>query len=434
MHDRELYRQILGIQAPWEVSEVEVDLPGTGVTVEIRHSGEGLACPECGTSCPGYDKRTRKWRHLDTCQYKTWLVAEVPRVKCSEHGVHQVAVPWAEGNSRLTALFEALVIDWLKIGTISEVSARLGLSWSAVAGVQDRAVARGLQRREADFPTSIGIDETAFQRRHQYVTVISSEDRVLFVGDDRKRATLDAWYAAQSPESLANLETVAMDMWGPFIESTAAHVLNAGDKIAFDKFHVAKHLGDAVDKVRRAEHKALLAAEGESILTKSRYLWLQHPDRMSDKSWHHLKALKSANLKTARAWAIKTHAMCLWTYKTRGWARRAWLDWYGWAIRSRLAPIKKAARTVRYHLEGIITAVVTGATNARAEGFNTMIQKIKRDARGFRNKERFKNAIYFHLGGLDLYPASARNRMCYPHDSVKSLNFFNCIFVFPRPD
>ena len=405
MHDRELYRQILGIQAPWEVSDVQVDLPGTGVTVHIRHSGTDLACPQCGASCSGYDTRERKWRHLDTCQYKTWLVAQVPRVRCPEHGVHQLPVPWAENNSRLTALFEALVIDWLKIGTISEVAERLGLSWSAVSGVQERAVARGLARRTQDFPDAIGIDETAFQRRHQYVTVISSGDRVLHISDDRKRASLDAWYAAQPAEALAGLRTVAMDMWRPFIDSTLAHVPGAASKIAFDKFHVAMHLGDAVDKVRRAEHKALLA-EGESVLIKSRYLWLQHPDNMTDKSC--LKALKSANLKTARAWAIKTHAMCLWGYQSRTWARKAWMSWYGWAIRSRLAPIKKVARTIKAHLEGILTAVVTGATNARAEGFNTMIQKIKRDARSFRNKERFKAAIYFHLGGLDLYPEAVR--------------------------
>jgi transposase len=240
------------------------------------------------------------------------------------------------------------------------------------------------------------------------VTVISSGDRVLHVADDRKRATLDAWYAAQPPEALAGLRTVAMDMWGPFIHSTLAHVPHAERKIAFDKFHVAQHLGDAVDKVRRIEHKALLAAEGGSLLTKSRYLWLQHPDNMTDKSWGRLKELKSANLKTARAWAIKTHAMCLWGYKVRGWARKAWMSWYGWAIRSRLEPVKKVARMIKRHLEGILTAVVTGATNARAEGFNMMIQKIKRDARGFRNKERFKAAIYFHLGGLDLYPDAVR--------------------------
>ena len=129
---------------------------------------------------------------------------------------------------------------------------------------------------------------------------------------------------------------------------------------------------------------------------------------MTDKSWGRLKELKSANLKTARAWAIKTHAMCLWDYQVRGWARRAWMTWYGWAIRSRLDPVKKVARTIKRHLEGILTAVITGATNARAEGFNTMIQKIKRDARGFRNKKRFKAAIYFLLGGLDLYPEAVR--------------------------
>lgn len=408
MHDRELYRQILGVQAPWQVSDVEVDLPGNGVTVHIEHSGEGLSCPECDQAASGYDTRERRWRHLDTCQYKTWLVAQVPRVKCPEHGVLQLPVAWAESNSRLTALFEALVIDWLKVATISEVATRLDLSWSAVAGVQQRAVGRGLQRRDQAFPASIGIDETAFQRRHQYVTVISSRDRVLHVADDRKSSTLDAWYASQPAEVLARFDTVSMDMWRPYIDSTLRHVPEAQSKIAFDKFHVAQHLGDAVDKVRRAEHKALLAAEGESLLTRSRYLWLRHPDRMNTKSWQRLKELKAVNLKTSRAWAIKTHAMCLWGYKSRTWARKAWMAWYNWAIRSRLEPVKKVARMVKKHLEGILTAVVTGATNARAEGFNTMIQKIKRDARGFRNKDRFKAAIYFHLGGLDLYPAAVR--------------------------
>jgi len=409
MHDRELYRQILGIQAPWEVTEVDVDLPGGGVTVRIRHSGAGLACPQCGADCPGYDTRQRKWRHLDTCQYKTWLVAEVPRVKCPEHGVHQVPVPWAEGNSRITALFEALVIDWLKVATISEVAELLDLGWSAVARVQERAVKRGLARREQAFPDAIGIDETAFQRRHEYVTVVNDGERVLHVADGRGREVLDDWYRAQPAAMLDGLKTVAMDMWPAYIRSTVAHVPGAAGKIAFDKFHVAKHLGDAVDQVRRAEHKALKAETGDSPLTRSRYLWLQHPDRMTDKAWAHFEDLKSANLKTARAWAIKTHAMCLWDYRSRGWARRGWQEWYNWAIRSRLEPIKKVARMIKRHLDGIITAVVTGATNARAEGFNTMIQKLKRDARGFRNRDRFRAAIYFHLGGLDLYPDAVRN-------------------------
>jgi len=134
MRDRELYRQILGIEAPWTVSEVEVDLQGAGVTVHIEHTGAGLACPECGAACSGYDTRERRWRHLDTCQYQTWLVAKVPRVQCPEHGVHQIGVPCAEDNSRLTALFEALVIDWLKVAAVAEVARPLQLSWAAVYG------------------------------------------------------------------------------------------------------------------------------------------------------------------------------------------------------------------------------------------------------------------------------------------------------------
>lgn len=407
MRDRELYRQILGIEAPWAVVEVDVDLKGDGVAVHIEHSGSELSCPECGAACPAYDTRERKWRHLVTCQYATWLVAQVPRVRCPEHGVRQISVPWAESNSRLTALFEALVIDWLKVATIAEVARRLKLNWSVVAGVQDRAVARGLARRAAAQPTAISIDETSFAKRHEYVTVVSSEDCVLHVADGRSQSALEGWYQQQRPEVLRGIETVAMDMWAPYIRATRAWIPGAEHKIAFDRFHVAQHLGFAVDQVRRREHKALRAS-GDTSLTRTRYLWLQSPRRMSRSRRDELDRLRRANLKTARAWAIKEQAACLWGYRSRAGARRGWLRWYQWAIRCRLEPVKKVARLVKKHLEGIITAVVTGATTARSEGFNAMIQKIKCDARGYRNRDRFRAAIYFHLGGLDLYPESLR--------------------------
>ena len=193
----------------------------------------------------------------------------------------------------------------------------------------------------------------------------------------------------------------------PYIRATRAWVPDAERKIAFDRFHVAQHLGLAVDQVRRREHKALKAAEDAS-LTRTRYLWLQNPQRMSRPRRDALDRLRHANLKTARAWAIKEQAACLWGYRSRAGARRGWMRWYQWAIRCRLEAVKKVARLVRKHLEGIITAVVTGATTARSEGFNAVIQKIKSDARGYRNRDRFRAAIYFHLGGLDLYSGSLR--------------------------
>ena len=116
--------------------------------------------------------------------------------------------------------------------------------------------------------------------------------------------------------------------------------------------------------------------------------------------------MKRIAIRTARAWAIKEHAMCLWSYTSRTWARQAWRKWIGWALRSRLDPIRRVARMVRDHLDGILNAIVLRATNTRAESVNAKIQRVKRMACGFRNRERFRNAIYFHLGGLDLCPAS----------------------------
>jgi transposase len=119
------------------------------------------------------------------------------------------------------------------------------------------------------------------------------------------------------------------------------------------------------------------------------------------------KILQEKSLRTGRAWALKECAMGLWHYAMRGWARKAWKAWIAWARRSRLEPIKKVAAMIRDHLKGIINAIVHGVTNAASESVNSKIQWIKRMACGFRNRARFHNAIYFHLGGLDLYPDSA---------------------------
>lgn len=407
MRDKELYQRILGVEAPWRVADVELELDGGEVRVRIVHEGKDLSCPECGKRCPGYDHRSRRWRHLDTCQYRTVLLAQVPRVQCPEHGVHQVRVPWGEPGSRFTALYEALIIDWLQEASISAVARQLKLTWSEVDTVLARAVRRGLARRERKLPTHLGIDETSFQKRHEYVTVVGDQRAgvVVHVADDRGRDSLDSFYAGFSDAEREAVESVAMDMWGPYIASTEAHIPNAETKIAFDKFHIAQHLGNAVDQVRRQEHKVLLE-QGDGRLKRSKYLWLQNPDQLSAKRDAAFEPLRNSSLKTARAWAIKELAMEIWNHAQQ--PRWAWEKWYSWAIRSQLEPIKKVARMIKRHLQGIVTAIEKGVTNARAEGLNAKIQALKFIARGYRNRERFRTMIYFHLGGLDLYPAGIR--------------------------
>lgn len=331
-------------------------------------------------------------------------MADVPRVECSEHGVVTVAVPWSEPGSGFTALFEALVIDWLQEASIKAVSRRLGLSWNAIDGIMQRAVQRGLERRAEFQLTDIGVDETSFRKRHDYVTVVSDQEgTVLHVADDRGQESLTGFYEGLSEEQKAGIESISMDMWPAYIRATLDAIPDSHKKIAFDKFHVAKYLGDAVDKVRRQEHKALLS-EGRNDLTRSKHRWLMNPQNMSRWQWREFKALRESALKTARAWAIKEFAMSLWHYSSRTWAAKAWQRWLAWAVRSRLEPVKRVARTIKDHLWGIINAIVLKANNGGAESINSRIKMIKVRSRGFRNKERFRNAIYFHLGGLDLYP------------------------------
>jgi transposase len=407
MNDKDLYAKILGIEAPWRVVEVDLNMGGQSVTIRLAADEKAsMSCPECGQARPGYDSRERKWRHLDTCQYTTILVAAVPRIECREHGVLQVKVPWAEEGSRFTAMFEALAIHWLKEASLSGVARLLGLSWDELIGIQRRAVERGLARRGPFAPRHIGVDETAVSRGQDYITVVSDQDTdaVLHVSEGRKRGALDEFYGQLSEGALEGIESVAMDMWQPYIASTRDNVPNAEKKIAYDKFHVAKHLGDAVDRVRREEQRRL-RAEGNDLLTGTKYLWLSNPDNMTSDARQRFRAIKNLNLKTAKAWGYRRWAMDLWDYTSRVWAERAWCNWYRSAIHTKLDPLKKEARIIRRHLDGIVNAVVLGVTNARAEGINAGIQKIKKRACGYRNRENFLNAVYFHFGNLALLPS-----------------------------
>jgi transposase len=405
------YAQLIGLKRPWQVSRVEVSHGEQEVRIfVVRTARPRLRCPECDRPCGGYDTRERRWRHLDTMQYRTFLIAEIPRVQCEEHGVRQIAVPWSDPGSRFTALFEALVIDWLREANVRAIARRLRLSWEQVAGMQARAVKRGLARRTLKPPRQIGVDETAFQKRHEYVTVVHDidEEVVVHVADDRKQEALEAYFEELGPDACGALERIAMDMWAPYIAATRARVPDADAKIVFDKFHIAKHLGDAVDQVRRRENRELVAA-GSERLKRTKYLWLQNPDRMSPERWREFGPLRDSRLKVARAWAIKEAAMLLWGYVRRGWAERLWDRWYRWAIRSRLEPVKRVARMIKKHWEGVINAATTSITNARAEAINSRIQWVKRMACGYRNRQNFRHAIYFHLGGLDLYPEALKS-------------------------
>lgn len=407
MDEKQLYAAILGLTDPWKVAKVDLRLDQGEILIFVKMPEKmRWVCPECLQEAPIHDHKERQWRHLDTCQYRTILQARVPRLNCPTHGVKQVKVPWAEPGSRFTALFEALAIDWLKTASIQAVAQQMGLTWDQAAGIMKRGVERGLARREAQPLRHLGVDETSFRKRHRYVTVVNDleRDAVLYVGEGRKQETLDEFWTSLPLERREQVEAVAMDMWEPYIRSTREHLPAAESKIVFDKFHVAQHLGQAVDDVRKAEHRELMA-QGEHWLKGTRYDWLRHPDTFTAGAWRaFLKRVRTLNLKTGRAWVLKETAMFIWEAIYPGVAERRFRDWYQWARRSRLEPFKKVALLIKNHWPNILTYFTHRITNAGSETINSKIQRVKAMARGFRNRDRFRMAIYFHCAKLDLYP------------------------------
>ena len=403
MQDRELYARILGITAPWCVERVELKLEIGEVHIILGHAPDlSWPCPECGGLCALHDHQPeRQWRHLDTCQYRTIIHASPPRSNCPEHGPRVVKLPWAEPGSRFTALFEGLAISWLRAASQKEVGRLLGMTWDELHHVMERAVRRGMARREAEPLTHLGVDEKSFKKRHKYVTVVNDLEggRVLYVAPERKKESLDSFWKTLTPEQLEGILSMSMDMWDPYLSSAMEHLKDA-KKIVFDKFHVASHLGKAVDLVRRRENKELLRREDRQLVG-TKYTWLRNGSSLSAEEF---RALRDADLKTARAWALKETGMLLFEYRREKSAREFFERWHSWAVRSRLKPMVEVAKMLRRRLENILTYLKHRMTNAKSEAINSKIQWVKYTARGYRNMSNFITAIYFHCGGLNMNP------------------------------
>ena len=407
MHDTALYQYLLGLKSPWTVSRVQLNITGQCVDVWAEHPEDAAwACPHGTKKLPLYDHaEERTWRPLDGGQFQTHLHARIPRVACGEHGVVQITVPWAEPRSRFTLLFERLALDVLSQCDVSGATRILRISWDEARGLMQRAVTRGRARKTAQIVRRVGGDEKAAAKGHRYLTLVCDLDEgtVEHSAEDRTQESLNGYYAGLTQEQLDGIEAGAMDRWEPCIQATRAQVPDAAEKIVFDRFHVMGHIGKAVDTVRKQEHRALMES-GDETLKGSTYLWLDSRENVPERRREEFAALRRQELKVGRAWAIKEALRRLWhyVYPASGW--KFWKRWYFWATHSQLEPIRKAAETVCRHIENILTYYQHPVTNAMSEALNSQIQKIKSMACGFRNIEHFKTAIYFHCGGLDLYP------------------------------
>lgn len=401
------YGLLLGLESPWEVSAVELKMEDQRVEIALTHArGARVSCPDCGEECSVHDHSPeRTWRHLDTMQFETRLTARVPRSDCAECGVKTVEVPWAGKHGRFTLMFEAFAIAVLRGASSVDTACRLlNIHWSTADTIMKRAVERGLERRDDEPIKHLGIDEKSFRSGHRYVSLLNDLEagRVIDVVEGRDQLGASQLFGALPDAQREKVEAIALDMWKPFINASREACPEAD--LIHDRFHISKHLTEAVDQVRRAETKQL-RNEGDDRLVGTRWNWLRNEESISDEAWPDFKALKDSELKTGRAWSIKECFRWFWEPQhSREQAEEYFGQWYSWAIRSRLEPIKKKARMLKRHLPELLNWCAHHITNAVSEGINSRIQSIKSAARGFHYFENYRTRILFFCGSLDLSP------------------------------
>jgi transposase len=412
MDEKTIFYKILGLHPPWLIKEVLINESDLRVDIYIDHaSGIQVRCPECNGFYGLYDHAPeRVYRHLNTCQMATYIHVRPPRVNCPRHGVKQIASEFGENGSDMTYAFESFVIQVAQECSIEATGRLCDLSWDRGWNALERAVARGLARKEHKIPRRIGVDEKSIARGHKYESLVYDLDAgtVEYVTDERGQESLESYYRQFEDTELAEIKAVAMDMWDPYIAATKAWVPEAEKKIVFDRFHVMRHVLEAVDKVRKSEHQQLLE-RGEQVLKGTKYLWLWSEENIPEWRREEFEAVRTKDLRVCRAWAIKENIRHLWDYRYEAHMRRYFQRWYFWATHSRLAPVIKAANTLKTHLDNIVTYARHRITNALGEGINAKIEKVKRSACGFRNRSHYRTAIYFHCGGLNFFPCQPIN-------------------------
>jgi len=379
------------------------------ITVE-PHGGIPAKCSRCLQPAPGYDQlEQRRWLFPPLWGLKAFLLYSARRVECATHGVVVEHIPWSEGKRPVTIAMMCLLSQWARRLSWRETARAFHTSWECVYRSVEWFVQWGLAHRQLEGVQAIGVDEIHWgksKRADNFLTVIYQIDshcrRLLWVGKRRTQASLRKGLAALGPEVVQGLRFVCSDMWKPYLNVLAAQARQALHVL--DRFHITSNLNQALDQVRRAESSRLRAAGSVQAerLKNMRWKLLRRGSRVRGRAKRELGRLLSTKLMTARAWALKDLFEHFWTYtsaKYAGW----FLDFWTWrALRSRIEPMKKVARTLRTHEELILNWFLAKGeiSSAAVEGLNNKIRVVTRRSYGFRTYEAMEIALYHALGKL----------------------------------
>ncbi len=376
------------------------------VAVIERIPGRRLVCGRCSrrTRKVHSQRGVREWRDLSV-RDKALVLRYAPcRVDCEACGAVTEYLPWANPWQRVTRALATSIAVLSRSLSWSETANHFGVNWKTVSTVVKRAVEWGLKNRRWKPLHVIGIDEVSRRKGHRYLTLVYDLERrqLVWAGENRDADTMRSFFAWLGPRRGRSIRTVCCDMWSVYLDALWENLPYA--LVVFDRFHVVRHLNQAVDEVRRQTWRQLHGADRVAF-KKTRWLWLKNPWMLSPDQRTRLSALCRKNQPIVRAYYLKEAFQRFWDYKREGWSLPYLRKWLWWASHSRLAPFKTFAKMIQKHLEGIVAWTTLRVSNGAVEAMNNNVKAVSHRAHGYRTTETFIAAIWHGLGGLPLESA-----------------------------
>lgn len=395
------FNKMLGIVG---ASVASVTFAPEGIVVGLRRRRRRPTCP-CGWRGRGiYDRRVRRWRHLDLAGTRCWLEAEIRRLECRRCArVRTEEVPWARPGARHSRDLQDVVAFMAQRMDKTTITKLLRISWEAVAKVVIDVVAESLDATRLEGLYRIGVDEVSYRKGHRYLTVVANHDAggaVVWAKEGKDADTLRAFYDELGEDRCAALEAVSLDMGGAYKAATDDKA--GGARQCVDPFHLVKLANEAIDKTRRwawNTHRDVGLASARWV-KRSRWALLKDPDQLKDSQLAVLHELRRNRSVLYRCWQLKEGVRDLYRLADPAHAP-GHLDWWlAWACRSRIPAFVSLSKTVRANRDRILAAVELGLSNSKLEGLNSKIRLINHRGYGHHSAAAVVAMIYLCCGGI----------------------------------
>jgi len=346
----------------------------------------------------------RRFEFIPIWGYAVQLLYCMRRVQCRDCGVKVEQVPFGIGKHTLTHAYMLYLAHWARKLSWKETALSFHTTWDHVCQAVEYVVQWGLEHRQLGTIRAIGVDEIAYGRGHNYLTLVYQIEadcvRLLWVGKERTKESFEQFFTLIGEELAQKIEFVCSDMWKPYLDLVAKHCTQALNIL--DRFHIVAKLNLALDHIRASEARRMARDGYEPVLKKTRWCLLKRPDNLTDTQRLSLRQLLAYNLKSVRAYLLKEEFQQFWEYESPAWAGKFLDQWCTRVMRSRIDPLKKFATTIRSHRELLLNyfRAKKQFSSGVVEGLNNKAKVTMRKAYGFRTFRIAELSLYHVLGNL----------------------------------